>query len=105
MNKKIYKNQTFDGQGNLLHEEIIEVDVAPFSISKLSLRRILRISGLESVLNQMLNSSPEIRADWDDAPYLMSNDSLLIQMIPIASVLLQKTEQEVYELLESSKIN
>jgi hypothetical protein len=102
--KRIEKNQAWDADGNLIRDESVEVDVEPFAISKLSLRRLLRQMGMEAVLNQMLDSSPEIRADWDDAPHLMSDDPLLQQMIPAASQMLGIDESQLVLILEHAKI-
>jgi hypothetical protein len=102
--KRIEKNQAWDADGNLIRDESVEVDVEPFAISKLLLRRALRTMSLEAVLNQMLESSPTIRSDWDDAPHLMSNDPILEQMIPAAAQMLQISEQQVFQILEQAKV-
>lgn len=102
--RRIDKNQVFDTKGNLISEEVVEVDIPPFAISKLSLRRALRSMGLEAALNQMLASDPTVQADWDDAPHLMSDDPILQAMIPAAAQLLGIPEAQVVAILEASKI-
>lgn len=77
---------------------------APFGVSKLLLRRTLRSMGLESMLNGLLASDPTILADWTDAPYLLSNDQILVGMIPVAAGMLGKTEAEVMQLLEAARM-
>lgn len=103
--RRIEKDQVYDVTGKLVSERIVEVEVPPFAISKLSLRRALRSMGLESVLNQLLASDATIQADWDDAPHLMSDDPLLEAMIPQAARVMQISEDSLLMLLESAKID
>lgn len=102
--RRIEKDQVYDVSGKLVSERIVEVEVPPFAISKLSLRRALRSMGLESVLNQLLASDGTIQADWDDAPHLMSDDPLLQQMVPAAAQMLGIPEENLLAILEQAKI-
>lgn len=77
---------------------------APFGVSKLLLRRTLRAMNLEKMLNDLLASDPTILADWTDAPYLLSNDPILVGMVPVAAGMLGKTEAEVLQLLEAARM-
>jgi hypothetical protein len=102
--KRMERNQAWDADGNLIRDETVEVDVESFAIRKLTLRRTLRDMGLEPVLNQLLASDATIKADWDDAPHLMSDDPILASMVPAAAQMLGIAEAQLWGILESAKI-
>ena len=79
------------------------VSAAPFDVSKLSLRRGLRQSGLEGALNAFLATNPTAQADWDDATVLRADDPLLVAAMPALCQQAGISAEQAQSLLESCR--
>jgi hypothetical protein len=75
-----------------------------FTISKLRLRRALRSRGLEEYFNAALEGNPTVRADWDDAVELYSDDPMMSTTIPAFAAALGLTQADVDALLAEAKV-
>jgi hypothetical protein len=76
----------------------------PFPISKPILRRKLRDMGAEPMLDAFLDSDPLIRKDWDTAPWLMSDDEMLVNGLPDAAAAIGVSMEVVQQLLEAARM-
>lgn len=90
--------------GQLISEQIVEVEVPAFSCSKLFIRRALRSRGIEAAFNAALDANPTIRADWDDAVELRTDDQMLSQVLPEFCAALNLSEADVQSILEEARI-
>jgi hypothetical protein len=78
---------------------VIPAPTAHFAITKLRLRRKLRETGLEAVLDQFLVASPSALADWNDAMELSTDDPVFSAMIPAFAQAAGIPEAQVMELM------
>lgn len=86
--------------------EVFAIDPStqePIAVSKLKLRRALRKAGLGAWLNALLKSNPEYAEDWQDASVLMTDDPLLVAVLPAAKAQAGLTDAQIPELLESCR--
>ena len=81
-------------------EPITEVPPS-FTLTKLSVRRKLRELGLETKLDQFLNSNPQAKADWNDATQLASDDPIMISGISAFATASGLSEEQVIDILRS----
>ncbi len=71
----------------------------PTILSKLMIRRRLRDLGKETLFDALLSSDPQMKADWDDATEIRSDDPLFVAHREQARAVLQLTEEQMQALL------
>jgi hypothetical protein len=77
----------------------------PFKISKPELRKRIRAMGAEPMFDELLNSDLEIRNDWDDAPWLMSDNETLTKKLPEAAAKLGIPLEAIHQLIQSARFD
>ncbi len=71
------------------------------TVSKLALRRALRVAGLESALDSYLDANPTARADWDDSQLLDVRDPLLSESLPEFATASGLSVEQIQQLFQS----
>jgi hypothetical protein len=69
------------------------------SVSKLSIRRKLRLISKEGKFDEMLDLIPHARTDWNDAQEIRTDDPLFVDNKAAIMAFLDITEDQFYELL------
>jgi hypothetical protein len=72
---------------------------APYSLSKLAIRRKLRAMGLEEAFDKALASDPTVQHDWDDATEIRTDDPIVVQVLPKFMTALGVDEKALAALL------
>lgn len=93
----LYNSVTTPGQEYV--PPITIVEPTPYAISKLTLRRRMRAAGFESAFDALLDSSPQAKADWNDAQLIMTNDPLVLTMLPVIQSTLSLSDAAIQSLM------